>query len=83
MRLRAVELAKQTSFELPLTQAELGDVTGLSNVHVNRTMKELHRLGLIATNGKVYGIPDWEMLQEASDFDPAAIGFVGATAYIV
>jgi CRP-like cAMP-binding protein len=71
VRLRAVGLAKEKTFELPLTQAEFGDATGLSNVHVNRTMKELRRLGLIATNGKVHGILDWEMLQEAGDFDPA------------
>ena len=71
IRMRAVGLAKQKTFELPLTQAELGDATGLSNVHVNRTMKELRRLKLIETNGKVHGILDWEMLQEAGDFDPA------------
>lgn len=70
IRLRAVGLATRKTFELPLTQAELGDATGLSNVHVNRTLKELRRLNLIETNGKVHGILDWEMLQEAGDFDP-------------
>jgi CRP-like cAMP-binding protein len=70
-RMRAVGLATLKTFELPLTQAELGDATGLSNVHVNRTMKELRRLNLIESNGKVHGIIDWEMLQEAGDFDPA------------
>jgi len=57
--------------ELPLTQIELGDATGLSSVHVNRTMKELRRQGLIETNGGIHGILDWEMLQEAGDFDPS------------
>src|SRR3954451_17242435 len=39
--LRAVVLATGDSYELPLTQADLGDTTGLSNVHVNRTFQEL------------------------------------------
>jgi CRP-like cAMP-binding protein len=70
-RLRAVGLAKLRTFELPLSQTELGDAMGLSNVHVNRTMKELRRLGLIETNSKLHGILDWELLQETADFDPA------------
>jgi CRP-like cAMP-binding protein len=71
VRQRAIGLAKTSTFELPLTQSEIGDAMGLSNVHVNRTMRELRRLGLIETNGKVHGISDWEMLQETGDFDPA------------
>jgi DNA-binding transcriptional regulator LsrR (DeoR family) len=70
-RLRAVGLAKLRTFELPLSQMELADATGLSNVHVNRTMRELRRLGLVETNSKVHGILDWELLQETADFDPA------------
>jgi CRP-like cAMP-binding protein len=70
-RLRAVGLAKPRTFELPLSQMELADATGLSNVHVNRTMRELRRLGLVETNSKVHGILDWELLQETADFDPA------------
>jgi CRP-like cAMP-binding protein len=70
-RMRALGLCKQADFELPLTQAELSDATGLSMVHVNRTMKELRRLKLVETNGGIHGILDWEMLQETADFDPA------------
>jgi CRP-like cAMP-binding protein len=70
VRMRALGLCKQSNFELPLTQIELGDATGLSVVHVNRVMKELRRLGLIETNGGIHAILDWEMLQETADFDP-------------
>lgn len=70
VRLRAVGLTSQENFELPLTQTEIGDATGLSNVHVNRTMKQLRRLGLIETNAKVHGIVNWEKLQDVGDFDP-------------
>lgn len=71
VRMRAIGLAKQDNFQLPLSLIELSDATGLSHVHVNRTMKELRRLGLIESNGKVHAILDWEMLQETADFDPA------------
>ena len=47
VRLQVVGLASENSYVLPLTQAELGDTTGLSNVHVNRSLQELRRQGLI------------------------------------
>ncbi len=71
VRMRALGLATATDLELPLTQSEIGDATGLSNVHVNRTLKELRRKRLISTNGKIHSILDWEALQETADFDPA------------
>src|SRR5215204_1171107 len=54
---------------MPITQAELADASGLSTVHVNRTMQELRRDGLIKTeNGSVI-IQDWDGLREAAEFD--------------
>jgi CRP-like cAMP-binding protein len=71
VRLRAVGLVNGQSFEMPITQAELGDATGMSTVHVNRTLQELRGHGLISTpkNGRVV-IEDWDRLQEAGEFDP-------------
>lgn len=40
-RLEAVELADDGSFDLPLSQATLGNVLGLSAGHVNRVIKQL------------------------------------------
>ena len=34
-------------FELPMSQEQLADATGLTAVHVNRVLKQLGRLGLI------------------------------------
>jgi CRP-like cAMP-binding protein len=51
MRLRAVGLHNGESYAMPITQAELADATGLSTVHVNRTMQELRANGLISTKG--------------------------------
>jgi CRP-like cAMP-binding protein len=52
-RMRAVGLTDDVTFELPVTQAELGDATGLSSVHINRTMQSLrkHRPGEIPRQG--------------------------------
>jgi CRP-like cAMP-binding protein len=71
VRMRALGIVQQATFELPLTQSEIGDATGLSNVHVNRTMQELRRQGLIATVGKIHSILNWDQLQEVADFRPA------------
>jgi CRP-like cAMP-binding protein len=45
--LRAVGLADSDSYELPITQEELGDTFGLSTVHVNRTLQALRAENLI------------------------------------
>ena len=60
VRLRAVGLVDGQAYQLPITQAELGDATGLSTVHVNRTLQELRGNGLITTpkGGRVV-IEDW------------------------
>ncbi len=47
-RLRAVDPAMGNSFTLPMTQEEIGDATGLTGVHVNRTLRALEDDGLIA-----------------------------------
>jgi CRP-like cAMP-binding protein len=40
-RQRSAGLATEDGFELPLSQEELGDATGLTAVHVNRTLQSL------------------------------------------
>lgn len=47
-RMRALGLTNDNTFELPLTQTELGDATGLSTVHINRTLQSLRRDGHLA-----------------------------------
>lgn len=68
-RLKAVGLAGEDDYELPLTQAELGDAAGLSTVHVNRVLQELRGQGLIEFRGGAVRIPDWEKLKHAGEFD--------------
>ncbi len=37
---------------IELNQSDLADAVGLSNVHINRTFKELQRLGLLLKEGR-------------------------------
>ncbi len=69
VRMKALQIADGDRFELPLTQTALGDATGLSTVHVNRTLQELRRDDVIQTEGKFYSVRNWERLQEIADFD--------------
>jgi CRP-like cAMP-binding protein len=70
LRLQAVGLTQHMSFELPLTQAELGDVLGLSTVHVNRVIQQLRTDGLVTWSEQRIVIEDWARLQQVAEFDP-------------
>lgn len=70
VRLRAVGLAEDDTFDLPITQGELADAIGTSTVHVNRVIQALRAGGLIRTKGTQVHIPDWTRLREVGDFDP-------------
>lgn len=61
--------AEQDSILLPFTQAELGDATGLSVVHVNRVLQKIRGQGLIENKGHNYTVTDWPGLQRAGDFN--------------
>jgi CRP-like cAMP-binding protein len=78
LRLRSVGLAHGNSYELPATQADLGDVFGLSSVHVNRVIQRLRRESLVIFKGKVVTIPDLERLMNVVGFEPAYLGVRGA-----
>ncbi|WP_238224829.1 Crp/Fnr family transcriptional regulator [Methylobacterium adhaesivum] len=69
-RLHAVGLVDQDRFEMPITQYDLADTAGLSSVHVNRTIQELRRQGLIALTGRSLTILDRPSLQALADFQP-------------
>lgn len=71
LRLEAAGLAVDGSFELPITQAELGDALGLTAVHVNRTLQDLRREGLVAIQGGKVTIREWQALKKTADFNPS------------
>jgi len=70
-RMHTAGLAKDYTCDLPITQTELADATGLSTVHVNRTLQELRGKGLIELQNGTFLALDWARLKEAAGFDPA------------
>ncbi|WP_319844025.1 Crp/Fnr family transcriptional regulator [Terrihabitans rhizophilus] len=70
-RLDLVGLAEGNTFDMPMTQADLGDLLGLSTVHVNRSLQELRGSGLISLRNRRLIIHDVEELGAISLFDPA------------
>ena len=63
------------SFHLPLSQAEMADVMGLSLVHMNRVIQEMRRNGLISWTNQTVTILDWERLRTLAEFDPTYLNF--------
>ena len=70
IRLRMAGLADNNSCSFPLTQADLAEATGLSKVHVNRTLQELRASDLIILKGKTFMVPDLNRLISAGLFNP-------------
>ena len=72
LRLKLAGLGDGTGYQLPMTQEQLGDTTGLTSVHVNRTLKLLESEGLIERlSPRSITIGDWKRLAEVGDFDSA------------
>jgi CRP-like cAMP-binding protein len=69
VRLNAVNLVENSKFALPLSQDTLASATGLSTVHVNRTMQRLKREGIVAMRVHAVTVRDRGKLFRAGDFD--------------
>jgi len=70
-RLKLVGLAEGSSFALPLTQTDLAECLGLTNVHVNRTLRELREKGLVEFQGGKVTIRNRTELANVGEFDPS------------
>ena len=70
LRLQTVGLTEGQSFRLPFTQIELGDILGLSSVHVNRVLQDLRARGLLRWQDQLVTIEDWDALSRLAEFDP-------------
>jgi CRP-like cAMP-binding protein len=69
IRLEVVGLTNGNSYEFPLTQAELAEALGLTAVHVNRTLQEMRRSGLIELENRWVNILDLGGLKGVAEFD--------------
>ncbi|WP_150292602.1 Crp/Fnr family transcriptional regulator [Sphingobium estronivorans] len=70
VRARLVGLTSDHSLEMPLTQEEIGDATGLTPVHVNRVLKRLREFELATIKGGTLRINNIEALRQESGFNP-------------
>jgi CRP-like cAMP-binding protein len=70
-RLRVVGLVDRQSFAFPVTQMDLADATGLSTVHLNRTLQELRASRLITLKDRFLTIHDFEALSRTAMFNPS------------
>jgi CRP-like cAMP-binding protein len=69
VRLAAVGVASGLTFDFPITQQELGDMLGLSTVHVNRRLQKLRGLGLLQWQNSKVTIVNFERLADLAEFD--------------
>lgn len=53
----------------PATQTHMGDMTGLTPVHVNRTLQALRRENVVDIQARMIHVLDWRRLIEIADFD--------------
>ena len=54
---------------LPITQAQIADMLGLSLVHTNRTVRQLHREGLVDWKSRTIHVPDLARAADFAQFD--------------
>jgi CRP-like cAMP-binding protein len=69
-RLEVIGLVDRNTFAFPVTQMDLADATGLSTVHLNRTLQELRAAGLITLRDRSLTILDLQALRNAAMFNP-------------
>jgi CRP-like cAMP-binding protein len=69
-RQRAVGIAEGHAVRLPFTQAELGDMLGLTSVHINRVLQGFRRDELITLDRRRLTLLDIERLQAIAGLTP-------------
>ena len=68
-RLHVVGKVEADSFAFPLTQETLADMSGLSVVHVNRTLQELRRRKLVWVERGRVALNDLQALAQLADYE--------------
>ena len=74
VRYGRVDQFDRIAFRFPITQEHLGDVLGLTSVHVNRTLKALREDELVEIGSGRVKILDQAALRRAAEFDPSYLG---------
>lgn len=69
VRLEAAGLSHEGSCNIPITQTDLSEATGITPVHVNRTLQELRSLRLIEWKGREVHVPHMAALKRLAMFN--------------
>jgi len=69
-KLRMVGLNDGDTYPWPVTQQEVADALGLTDVHVNRVLRDIRRDGIITTERGRFTATDWEGLKELGQSEP-------------
>ena len=69
-RLQAVGLVRDNTFRIPLTQEMFADALGLSVVHINRTLQQLRREGLLTVGRGTVTLRQREKLAALACYQP-------------
>ncbi len=69
-RMSVVGLVDGHTFDLPMSQSELGECLGLTPVHTNRVLRSLRERGLADMKARQVIIKDMAGLKALAEFDP-------------
>ena len=69
-RMDAVGLSSNGECDMPFTQVDIADITGLTAIHVNRVLQELRGSGMIELKGRRLKLLDYERIARLAMFDP-------------
>jgi CRP-like cAMP-binding protein len=71
-----IGLVREDRLDLPLTQDQIADATGLTAVHTNRTLQRLRADGLIGLGRRMLTVLDVPGLQRVAGFEPTFLHLV-------
>lgn len=70
-RLQVIGLGDECAFQMPLTQEHIGEILGLTGVHISRTLRQLRNEGLVIMEDHRVEIKNFEALSALGDFEHA------------
>jgi CRP-like cAMP-binding protein len=82
-RLRLIGEATDPHYLLPMTQVEVADALGISEIHANRMLRRLQREQLIRADHRSIQIPDITALKTAGEFDGRYLHLDGVSASVL
>ncbi|WP_234680865.1 Crp/Fnr family transcriptional regulator [Bradyrhizobium monzae] len=68
-RLKIIGRVDGASFEMPLTQEQIGEALGITAVHANRVIRQLREEGIVELHRGRVTVLDERKLSELADFD--------------